>query len=82
MSTAVNHLLKAPFCVHPKTGKICVPIEAAKCEAFNPMLVPTLSQLVDELDQGIPSSLVSHIATFTLFINAMKSNVKEDSLMF
>lgn len=31
-----NHLLKSPFCVHPKTGKICVPIKPEEFEFFDP----------------------------------------------
>lgn len=46
-----NHLLKAPFCVHPKTGRICVPILAEKIHEFNPETVPTVNQLLRELDQ-------------------------------
>jgi DNA primase small subunit len=45
-----NHLLKAPFCVHPKTGRICVPLDPASIDAFDPELVPTVGQLLQELD--------------------------------
>jgi DNA primase small subunit len=45
-----NHLLKSPFCVHPKTGRICVPIPQDQLYNFNPFTVPTLSQIVQELD--------------------------------
>lgn len=53
-----NHLLKAPFCVHPKTGKVCVPIVlsegdgdvAAAAARFDVDAVPTAAGLLDSLD--------------------------------
>lgn len=36
VSKKMNHLLKAPFCVHPKTGRVCVPVEAARVWEFDP----------------------------------------------
>ncbi|KAG4964425.1 hypothetical protein JHK82_038647 [Glycine max] len=50
VSKHMNHLLKAPFCVHPKTGRVCVPIDPKRCEEFDPTTVPTLSQLIEELN--------------------------------
>ena len=46
-----NHLLKSPFCVHPKTGRVCVPFLAEQVDNFDPFAVPTLSQLMRELDE-------------------------------
>lgn len=45
-----NHLLKSPFVVHPKTGRVCVPIDAGNAEAFDPLAVPTVLQLIDQID--------------------------------
>ncbi|KAJ1453594.1 hypothetical protein M885DRAFT_485379 [Pelagophyceae sp. CCMP2097] len=45
-----NHLLKSPFAVHPKTGRVCVPFDAAQCEGFDPTAVATVKQLAAEID--------------------------------
>ena len=45
----MNHLLKAPFCVHPKTGKVCVPFEPDSAFEFDPDGVPALGDLLKEL---------------------------------
>ncbi|GJP48150.1 hypothetical protein CLOM_g7427 [Closterium sp. NIES-68] len=50
VSKHMNHLLKAPFCVHPKTGAVCVPIDPANCADFEPSQAPTLNQLVEEIN--------------------------------
>ncbi|CAI5983130.1 unnamed protein product [Closterium sp. NIES-65] len=50
VSKHMNHLLKAPFCVHPKTGAVCVPIDPANCADFEPSQAPTLNQQVDGID--------------------------------
>jgi len=51
VSKGLNHLLKSPFCIHPKTGRVCIPIDPAKCDSFDPMTVPTILQLTDEIDR-------------------------------
>jgi DNA primase small subunit len=51
VSKMQNHLLKSPFCVHPKTGRVCVPINAKAVDDFDPFAVPTLAQLAQELDE-------------------------------
>jgi len=50
VSKGMNHLLKAPYCIHPKTGRVCVPFNPAKAERFNPTEVPSVLQLVEEID--------------------------------
>jgi DNA primase small subunit len=47
-----NHLLKAPFCVHPKTGRICVPVDPDKVSEFKVGDVPTVGRLMKELNDA------------------------------
>lgn len=54
VSKGVNHLLKSPFSVHPKTGRISVPIDLRELEKFDPFAVPTISQICEELDRAKP----------------------------
>jgi len=51
VSKHLNHLLKSPFCVHPGTGRVCVPIDASRAEKFNPLTVPTVTELLEEINQ-------------------------------
>merc|ERR1711973_355131 len=48
VSKGMNHLLKAPFVIHPKTGRVCVPFRVAKVDSFDPEKVPTVLQLEEE----------------------------------
>jgi DNA primase small subunit len=68
-----NHLLKAPFCVHPGTGehfypngfrrllksyvsgRVCVPIDPAHVDEFDPETVPSVGQLLQELN-NVPNA--------------------------
>lgn len=50
VSKGTNHLLKAPFCVHPKTGKVCVPFNPNLVQKFDPMTVPTINLLLEEIN--------------------------------
>nr|XP_046251933.1 DNA primase small subunit [Scatophagus argus] len=51
VSKGVNHLLKSPFSVHPKTGRISVPIDLKELDSFDPFAVPTISLICEELDR-------------------------------
>lgn len=50
VSKKMNHLLKSPFVVHPGTGRVCVPIDPRKAEEFDPLSVPTVTELLAEID--------------------------------
>lgn len=50
VSKKLNHLLKSPFVVHPKTGRVCVPIDPDKISDFDFQKVPTVTELLTQVD--------------------------------
>ncbi|KAL8788463.1 MAG: hypothetical protein Q9213_001686 [Squamulea squamosa] len=48
------HLLKSPFVVHPGTGRVCVPIDTRRVDKFDPLGVPTVTELLHEIDAWVP----------------------------
>ncbi|KAL8276227.1 hypothetical protein RQP46_011388 [Phenoliferia psychrophenolica] len=52
VSKKLNHLLKSPFCIHPGTGRVCVPLLASGVEAFDPDSVPTVGSLLMEIEDA------------------------------
>jgi DNA primase small subunit len=51
VSKKLVHLLKSPFVVHPGTGRVCVPIDLRRVDEFDPLGVPTVTELLGEIDQ-------------------------------
>jgi len=51
VSKHLNHLLKSPFVVHPGTGRVCVPINTKDLEGFDPLGVPTVTELLGQIDE-------------------------------
>ena len=45
------HLLKSPFVIHPGTGRICVPIDNTRLTRFDPLAVPTVTDLLRQIDE-------------------------------
>eukprot|EP01013_Petalomonas_cantuscygni_P003617 TRINITY_DN13820_c0_g1_i1.p1 TRINITY_DN13820_c0_g1~~TRINITY_DN13820_c0_g1_i1.p1 ORF type:complete len:451 (+),score=40.15 TRINITY_DN13820_c0_g1_i1:38-1390(+) len=69
VSTHRNHLLKAPFVIHPGTGNVCVPLDFARIERFAPSCCVTLRKVVQELETapGAPPSLTETLQMFHAF---------------
>lgn len=76
-----NHLLKAPFCVHPKTGLVCVPIRPEEALDFDPGRAPNVHALFAQLDAGTPADqtdLAPYVRRFeTEFLDPLLDECRE-----
>uniref|UniRef100_A0A1X7T6D9 DNA primase n=1 Tax=Amphimedon queenslandica TaxID=400682 RepID=A0A1X7T6D9_AMPQE len=81
VTKGLNHLLKSPLCVHPKTGRVCVPINLKEIDDFDPFAVPTVSQLCHEFETRTDgkkdyhcTSLAPYMTTFVHFVTSLQSS--------
>ncbi|KAG0224628.1 hypothetical protein BGX31_007911 [Mortierella sp. GBA43] len=93
VSTDIRHLLKSPFCIHPKTGRVCVPIPIETCEDFDPTSPPTVPKLVKELNEydakhpatedrsrlqdWQKTSLREHVEVFERFVKGIEGDIRD-----
>ncbi|TVY90510.1 DNA primase small subunit [Lachnellula willkommii] len=92
VSKHLNHLLKSPFVVHPGTGRVCVPINTKDLEGFDPLEVPTVTELLGEIDKWTPpegekegkavqdwekTSLKPYVEYFRSFVVALMKDEKD-----
>lgn len=87
VTKGLNHLLKTPFSVHPKTGRICVPIDFKDIDNFDPFKVPNISILCSQIDENTSAQnkservyentdLFKSIKIFKQFIQNIESEFK------
>ncbi|ETN63546.1 DNA primase [Anopheles darlingi] len=77
-----NHLLKAPFCVHPKTGKICVPFNPNIASKFDPTDVPTITDLLKEVNAFDEKNTVEGEETRSRIKDYKKTSMFKGTVIF
>ena len=87
VSKMMNHLLKSPFCIHPKTQRLCVPLDPASILDFDPGTVPSLDDLLRDLNftasagenKARSGAIEAHRETFRrTFLRALSASVAAD----
>ncbi|CAB4256444.1 similar to Saccharomyces cerevisiae YIR008C PRI1 Subunit of DNA primase, which is required for DNA synthesis and double-strand break repair [Maudiozyma barnettii] len=70
------HLLKAPFCIHPATGNVCVPI----IDGFEPSQAPKLIGLQEEMTEHNDNVKFTSLQKFLDYFEKYVNQVIENNL--
>ena len=71
----IGHLLKGPFCVHPKTGYISVPMSIELIEKFEFDKIPKVDYLIEYENNDDKKRFEQYIHFFENFVK----NINEDN---
>ena len=72
VSTHINHLLKSPFCIHPKTGLVAVPLSDNDIVNFKIDDIPRLDKLIDDFkNKRKNESYEKYILYFKQFVERL-----------
>jgi DNA primase small subunit len=92
VSKGMNHLLKSPWCVHPKTGRVCVTVNPAESADFDPSGVPTLRHIAEDIDNAgsdaadagsrliSKTRLAKYEESFDVFLSKMEGRIRAEQL--
>ena len=77
VSKHINHLLKSPFCIHPKTGLVSVPLDDYDIKNFKIEDIPRLDYLVKDYKEGKTNqNFEKYIQLFEKFAKDCNENNK------
>ncbi len=77
VSKHINHLLKSPFCIHPKTGLVSVPLDDYDIKNFKIEDIPRLDFLVNDYKEGKTNqNFEKYIQLFEKFAKDCNENNK------
>ena len=68
-----THLLKGPFCVHPKTGFVSVPMSLELLEKFDLKNIPKIDNLLNNNDDDI-KYFKEYVDFFENFVKNLNNN--------
>ena len=75
VSKHINHLLKSPFCIHPKTGMVSVPLRETDIINFTMEKIPKLEEIIIDHKNGKKNSKFFYFkGAFDEFCKKLKNN--------